>query len=157
MTESKSYAGAGRWGSGSGEFGRIAGDRRRYRRHGMTSKHVVVHRFDPATGAGEAIGEITDLSAGGVGLRTADRTIAPGATLRVRLALPSYAGICPFITDRRAGGGIRPSTEWVGWLKVVRVGDPDNGLVELGGKLLEMDDIDRGMLGLYLSTQPLAA
>ena len=29
--------------------------------------------------------------------------------------------------------------------------------VELAGRLLDMEDMDRGMLGLYLSTQPLAA
>jgi hypothetical protein len=29
--------------------------------------------------------------------------------------------------------------------------------VELAGRLVDMDEMDRGMLGLYLSTQPLAA
>jgi hypothetical protein len=28
---------------------------------------------------------------------------------------------------------------------------------DVAGRLADMDDIDRGMLGLYLSTQPLAA
>jgi hypothetical protein len=33
----------------------------------------------------------------------------------------------------------------------------DDKHYDLGGRLIEMDDLDRGMLGLYLSTQPLAA
>ena len=164
MTNLKSYAGSGgyggsgRWGDGSGEVGRIAADRRRYRRHGLSSRHLTVHRHDPATGGGEVLGEIVNLSAGGLGLRTADRSITAGTNIRVRLTLPAYAGISPFIADRqREGFGIRPSTEWTGWLKVVRVGESPAGDLEIGGKLMEMDDIDRGMLGLYLSTQPLAA
>jgi len=28
---------------------------------------------------------------------------------------------------------------------------------EVAGRLVDMDEMDRGMLGLYLSTQPLAA
>ncbi len=158
MTESKRYAGTGRWGDGSSEIGRVAGDRRRYRRHGMAGRHLAVHRHDPATGGGELLGTLVNLSAGGVGLRTADRSVTAGSNIRVRLTLPAYAGICPFIADRqREGYGIRPSTEWTGWLKVVRVGESPTGDLDVGGKLLEMDDIDRGMLGLYLSTQPLAA
>jgi hypothetical protein len=37
---------------------------------------------------------------------------------------------------------------------VQRVGP---AMYELGGRLVDMEEIDRGMLGLYLSTQPLAA
>ena len=38
--------------------------------------------------------------------------------------------------------------------RVVKVDDKN---YDLAGRLIEMDDLDRGMLGLYLSTQPLAA
>jgi hypothetical protein len=33
----------------------------------------------------------------------------------------------------------------------------DANHVDVAGKLVDMDDLDRGMLGLYLSTQPIAA
>jgi ABC-type dipeptide/oligopeptide/nickel transport system ATPase subunit len=32
-----------------------------------------------------------------------------------------------------------------------------SGEIEIAGRLLDMEEMDRGMLGLYLSTQPLAA
>jgi hypothetical protein len=45
----------------------------------------------------------------------------------------------------------------VGWLAVARVDRVSEKQVELAGRLVDMDEMDRGMLGLYLSTQPLAA
>jgi hypothetical protein len=41
-------------------------------------------------------------------------------------------------------------------MTVVRVRDTGSG-IELGGRLDDLDELDRGMLSLYLSTQPLAA
>ena len=38
--------------------------------------------------------------------------------------------------------------------RVQRIGGNE---LEVAGRLLDMEDMDRGMLGLYLSTQPLAA
>ena len=37
---------------------------------------------------------------------------------------------------------------------VREIGD---GELEIAGRLVDMEEIDRGMLGLYLSTQPMAA
>ena len=179
--------------SADGQVGRRGSDRRRYRRHAMGSRHLAVERIDPETGDARPLGEIVNLSAGGIALRTTDRGVVDAGRLHVRLRLPSYAGLAPFIDDRggpgsarpaarpvggthpsvagrigsrhatRHGTRLRPTTEWVGWLDVVRVsrapsmaGDAEP-TYEVAGRLLDMDEIDRGMLGLYLSTQPLAA
>ena len=182
------YAGFGGRLSADGQVGRRASDRRRYRRHSMGSRHLAVERIDPETGEARPLGEIVNLSAGGIALRTTDRTVVGAGRLHVRLRLPTYAGLAPFIDDRpaprlagrasalarsasRLGGAaggrhgtrLRPTTEWVGWLDVVRVqaqpgiADDPEQTFEVAGRLLDMDEIDRGMLGLYLSTQPLAA
>jgi hypothetical protein len=42
-------------------------------------------------------------------------------------------------------------------MAVSRVNRLDERQMEVAGPLMEMDEMDRGMLGLYLSTQPLAA
>jgi hypothetical protein len=43
-------------------------------------------------------------------------------------------------------------------MAVARVIKVDGGKeVDVAGRLVDMDEMDRGMLGLYLSTQPLAA
>jgi len=54
------------------------------------------------------------------------------------------------------GGQARPKSEWVGWLAVSRVRARGDSF-EIAGRLVDMEEMDRGMLGLYLSTQPLAA
>ena len=56
-----------------------------------------------------------------------------------------------------ASEGIKPKREWVGWMAVTRVSPVDSKRVDVAGRLVDMDEMDRGMLGLYLSTQPLAA
>ena len=42
-------------------------------------------------------------------------------------------------------------------MAVARVQPIDNKQYDVAGRLVDMDEMDRGMLGLYLSTQPLAA
>jgi hypothetical protein len=42
-------------------------------------------------------------------------------------------------------------------MAVNRVKPLDASHTEVAGRLVDMDEMDRGMLGLYLSTQPLAA
>ena len=75
--------------------------------------------------------------------------------MRVRLELPAYAGISPFIKSQEKG--LAPKNEWVGWMTVSRVAKINKDEYDVAGRLVDMDEIDRGMLGLYLSTQPLAA
>ena len=130
-------------------------ERRRFRRHELIGPHVTVERWDPATECGVPLGEIMDLSAGGVRVRTGDPTVAPGQTIQIRLRLPSHAGITPFVSY--AGEAIQPSCEWVGHFAILRRLEREDGTIDLGGRLLGMDDSARGMLGLYLSIQPLAA
>jgi len=91
----------------------------------------------------------------GVRVRTEDGNVKPDSQIRVRLELPAYAGICPFVDT--STGRPQPKTEWVGWLAVSRVKKVDGKSYDVAGRLVDMEEMDRGMLGLYLSTQPLAA
>jgi len=128
-------------------------ERRKYRRHDFEEQNLTLERFDPARQVAEPIGEVVDLSAGGVRVRTDSANIKPDTQIRVRLRLPVYAGISPFI---ERGMTLKPRNEWVGWMSVRRVRQVD-GQTEVAGELMDMEDMDRGMLSLYLSTQPLAA
>lgn len=129
-------------------------DRREHRRHDLEQKGIAVERWDGRRGA-DVIGRIVDISAGGVRMRTSDRGLRADHQVRVRLELPPFAGISPFINT--AAGRAEPKQEWVGWMAVCRVTETGDGELEIAGRLLDMEDMDRGMLGLYLSTQPLAA
>ena len=134
--------------------GVAARDRREHRRHDLEQQGIPVERWDGRRGA-DVMGRIIDISAGGVRIRTTQRGLRADHQVRVRLELPSYAGISPFIDTAR--GQPEPKQEWVGWMAVCRVRDLGDGEIEVAGRLLDMEDMDRGMLGLYLSTQPLAA
>ncbi|MCC6239116.1 MAG: PilZ domain-containing protein [Phycisphaerales bacterium] len=130
-------------------------DRREHRRHDMEPAEITVSRWEGGNRAGSPLGQLVDLSAGGVRIRTRDTAIRPDQHIRLRLELPVYAGISPFINT-----GIEkpePRNDWVGWLAVTRVCRINDYEVEVAGRLVDMEEIDRGMLGLYLSTQPLAA
>jgi hypothetical protein len=130
-------------------------DRRTSRRHDLETQDLAVERWDSRKGCGDVLGKIVDLSSGGVRIRTTSSGIRPDQQIRVRLELPPYAGICPFV-DQTAKTP-QPKNEWVGWMAVSRVKRLDDRQSEVAGPLMDMDEMDRGMLGLYLSTQPLAA
>lgn len=130
-------------------------ERRQHRRHDMAQQEISVDRWDNKRRVGQAFGQIVDLSAGGVRIRTADADIRPDGQIRLRIELPDYAGISPFIDG--STGQLQPKREWIGWMAVTRVTRIDSGRLDIAGQLIDMDEIDRGMLGLYLSTQPLAA
>ena len=131
-------------------------DRRKHRRHDMVQQGIAVDRWDNKRRVGKAFGEIVDISAGGVRIRaTNSADVKPDGQIRIRLELPDYAGICPFIDN--TGPTLEPKREWIGWMAVARVQKVDGNEVDIAGRLIDMDEIDRGMLGLYLSTQPLAA
>ena len=134
--------------------GVAARDRRQHRRHDLEQQGIAVERFDGRRGA-DVIGRIVDISAGGVRIRTSQRGLRADHQVRVRLELPPFAGISPFIDT--ATGRPEPKQEWVGWMAVCRVIQTEGGEVEVAGRLLDMEEMDRGMLSLYLSTQPLAA
>ena len=127
-------------------------DRRQFRRHDLEQQGVPVMRWDGARREGEVLGKIVDLSAGGLRIRTDAGNIKPDSQIRLRMELPEFAGISPFIDSN----ALKPKREWVGWMavtRVIKVGDH----VDVAGRLVDMDEMDRGMLGLYLSAQPLAA
>ena len=133
--------------------GVAARDRRVHRRHDLEQQGIPVQRWDGRRG-GDVFGQIVDISAGGVRIRTKQRGLRVDNQIRVRLELPRYAGISPFVNT--IGQEPEPKQEWVGWVAVCRVHETADG-AEVAARLLDMEDMDRGMLGLYLSTQPLAA
>lgn len=131
-------------------------DRREHRRHDLEPQGISVARWDGSKRVPKEFGRIVDLSAGGVRIRTNQTNVKADGQIRLRLELPAYAGICPFVDT--SAGTPQPKKEWVGWLSIARVKPAENrDEVEVAGRLVDMDEMDRGMLGLYLSTQPLAA
>jgi hypothetical protein len=130
-------------------------DRREHRRHNLEQQGVAVERWDGQHRVGQPLGRIVDLSAGGVRVLTQKADVRADQHIRVRVALPSYAGISPFVAPSAAG--LQPKGEWIGWMTVSRVKPLSDNQMEVAGRLVDMDEMDRGMLGLYLSTQPLAA
>lgn len=130
-------------------------ERREHRRHDLAGQEILIDRWDGSRRAGQPFGQIIDLSAGGVRIRTEQTTVRPDQQVRVRIELPAYAGICPFIDTTQKE--MSPKREWVGWMAVARVNKVDKSTVDVAGRLVDMDEMDRSMLGLYLSTQPLAA
>lgn len=132
-----------------------AAERRVHRRADLEQQGLEVERWDGARRVGKPFGQIVDLSAGGVRIRTEQKNVRADNQIRLRLELPEYAGISPFIDN--SGPSLSPKREWVGWLAISRVSKVDDRRVDVAGRLVDMDEMDRGMLGLYLSTQPLAA
>ena len=130
-------------------------DRRTHRRHDLEPQGITVERIDAGRRDMEQLGQIVDLSAGGVRIRTTDAKFRPDNQVRVRLELPAYAGICPFVDT--AAGKPEPKREWTGWLAINRVQNIGGNTYDVAGRLIDMEELDRGMLSLYLSTQPLAA
>ena len=130
-------------------------ERREFRRHDLEQQSIPIDRWDGARRSGTSFGQIVDLSAGGVRIRTDQVHVRPDQQVRVRIQLPVYAGICPFVESSPTD--LKPKREWVGWMAVARVNKIDEKHVDVAGRLVDMDEMDRGMLGLYLSTQPLAA
>jgi hypothetical protein len=148
----KSYPTAASTETKSAALGR---DRREHRRHDMEQQDIAVDRWDGHASKVETLGKIMDISAGGVRFRTRNANVRPDQQIRVRLELPAYAGISPFIAP--TSKGLQPRADWVGWIAVSRVSTINGEQTEVAGRLVDMDELDRGMLGLYLSTQPIAA
>lgn len=130
-------------------------ERREFRRHDLEQQSIPIDRWDGARRSGTSFGQIVDISAGGVRIRTDQTHVRPDQQVRVRIELPVYAGISPFVESSETD--LQPKREWVGWMAVARVNKIDEKHVDVAGRLVDMDEMDRGMLGLYLSTQPLAA
>lgn len=134
--------------------GKKGPERRQHRRHDLEQQGLPIDRWDGSKRTGNSFGQIVDLSAGGVRVRTEQKNIQPDHQIRVRLELPEYAGISPFIDNTDEP---KPKRDWIGWMAVTRVHEIDDKSVDVAGRLIDMDEMDRGMLSLYLSTQPLAA
>ena len=98
-----------------------AEERREHRRHDLEQQGIAVERYDGSRQSGDDrfLGRLVDISAGGVRIRTKQADVKPDHQIRVRLELPAYAGICPFVDT--SGGQPQPKREWVGWMTVARV------------------------------------
>ncbi len=144
------------FGDTEGVAGKIMiAERRAHRRHDLEGRSIKVDRWDGMKMVSREWGQLIDLSASGVRIRTNDDSVKPGQQVRVRIELPSFAGICPFVQN--SAKGLEPKREWVGWMTVVWTRPYSGNECEVAGRLADMDELDRGMLSLYLSTQPLAA
>jgi hypothetical protein len=130
-------------------------ERRAHRRVDLECQELGVDRWDGNRRAAKPFGQIVDMSAGGIRIRTEQGSVRPDQQIRLRLELPEYAGIAAFIDH--SGLNLKPKREWIGWMTVTRVSKLNGKENEVAGRLVDMEDIDRGMLGLYLSTQPMAA
>lgn len=130
-------------------------ERRRSRRHDLEQQSLEIDRWDSQKDSATKLGQLVDLSSGGVRIRTNQANLHPDQQIRVRLELPTYAGISPFLDT--SGQTLRPKNEWVGWMAVTRVQQRRTGEFDVAGRLMDMEDLNRGMLSLYLSTQPMAA
>src|SRR5688500_5289364 len=71
-------------------------ERREHRRHDMEMQGIAVDRWDGSRREGTAFGQIVDLSAGGVRIRTTQTDVRADNQIRVRIELPPVAGIGPF-------------------------------------------------------------
>lgn len=127
-------------------------ERREFRRHDISLNDIDIYQ---TTATGEVMmGQLVDISAGGIRIRGPVAPAKVDSHVMIRIELPNFAGISPFI---ERGDQLNPKQQWVGWVEVTRIQHMAGGVMEIGARLLDMDDMDRGMLGLYLSTQPLAA
>lgn len=129
-------------------------ERRSHRRFDVEPLGITIDRWDGRRDSRLVFGQVVDLSAGGVRIRTRQVGIRVDQQIRVRLELPDNGGIFPFVDT--TGEQVRPKREWVGWLAVARVRQTGDSF-EIAGRLVDMEEMDRGMLGLYLSTRALAA
>jgi hypothetical protein len=128
-------------------------ERRKHRRHDLSDQDLPVYAVVSGSPADTARGTLLDISSGGIKFATQSSAIHPTSRISVQLTLPSFAGIKPFIGKFDE----QPTTNWQGEMQVTRVDRRDDGSYEIAGRLMEMSDGERGLLGLYLSTQPLAA
>src|SRR4051794_24765145 len=96
-------------------------EKRQHRRYDLGGQTLQINKWDARRRAAEPLGYLMDLSAGGVRIRVTDdgETVKADSQIRVRLDLPTYAGICPFVDTTREEPS--PKSEWVGWLAVSRV------------------------------------
>src|SRR5262245_18336294 len=120
-------------------------DRRIHRRHEMDHHGISVDRWDGSRRSSQAFGRIVDLSAGGVRIRTNSTNVKADHHIRLRLELPEYAAISPFIGI--ASENPTPKREWIGRMAVSRVKNVNGNEVEVAGRLIDMDEMDRGMIG----------
>ena len=100
-------------------FNSNAANRREHRRHDMEQQGIPVSRWDGTKRAPKDFGRLVDLSAGGVRIRTTQTNVKADGQIRVRLELPAYAGISPFIDA--SSENPQPKREWVGWMSIARV------------------------------------
>ncbi len=123
-------------------------DRQVHRRHDLEQQSIEVKRVDAGRKDAAILGKIMDISASGVRIRTSRADVRPTA----RSASASSCRPTPASARSSIRPAPRPSrSEWTGWMAVARVSPVGGGdEVDVAGRLIDMDEMDRGMLGLYL-------
>src|SRR5688572_654138 len=113
-------------------------ERREHRRYDMEQQSIRIDRWEGSTQSQAMLGQVVDLSAGGVRIRTSQANLRPDRQIRVRLELPVFSGICPFVDT--TGGKPVGKREWVGWMAVARVQPLNNREYEVAGRLVDMEE-----------------
>src|SRR4051812_4732697 len=75
----------------------VAGERREHRRFDMEQQSIRIDRWEGSHKNRAVLGTLIDLSAGGARIRTTQANLQPDQQIRVRVELPTYSGICPFV------------------------------------------------------------
>lgn len=124
-------------------------ERREEKRYDFDDEQILVERW----GMGRPLGRLMDLSVSGMRVRTSSPAVRVDQQIRINLRLPNCAGISPFVdtADQEVSG----KQFWVGWLTVTRIDETPTGEYDISGRMMGMDDLDRGMLSLYLSVHSL--
>src|SRR5215216_5624727 len=104
-------------------------ERRVFRRHDLEQQSIEVKRVDAGRQDAAILGRIMDISAGGVRIRASKADVRPDHQIRVKLELPDYAGICPFVDT--TGEQLTAKREWTGWMTVARVSDVDGDQMDV--------------------------
>ena len=128
-------------------------ERRKHRRHDLSDQDLPIYAVNDGQPADTALGKLLDISSGGMKFQTRSGAIRPNSRIGVQFSLPSFGGVRAFVDHETEGF----TTDWTGFMTVTRVIRQSDGSFEVAGQLMDLSDGERGLLGLYLSTQPLAA
>ena len=124
-------------------------ERRRTFRMDLEDRDIAVELRSPAGRPGKRIGTVIDLSTEGMKFKTRFGELAVGDRLSIKIQLPSMCGISAFVSHDDG----RATDAWSGDFEVARVVKRMDGGYDIGGRLMNLTDTDKGLLGLYLSLQ----
>ena len=131
----------------------LPSERRRTFRTDLEDRNIAVELRAPKGKPGKTIGTVMDLSTEGMKFKTRFGELAVGDRLSIKIQLPTMSGISAFV-DKGEG---KATNAWSGDFEVARVVRRMDGGYDIGGRLMNLTEADRGLLGLYLSLQTMTA